>query len=86
MTKQQRKVYEYILTNPGCTTADISRNTFIQCPSGRISELRKQGIPVISIGHKKYGDTKPFEMYAIQADTLFPISPPPRKDVTPYSE
>lgn len=65
MTKQQAKVYNYILNNRGCTTHDIMRDTFVQCPSGRISELRNQGVKIISLGHKKYEGSKPFEMYAI---------------------
>jgi hypothetical protein len=65
MTKQQEKVYRYILENRGCTTHDIMRDTFIQCPSGRISELRNQGIKIESVGHKKYEGSKAFEMYAI---------------------
>lgn len=66
MTKQQEKVYRYILANPGCTTHDIMRDTFIQCPSGRISELREQGVKIISVGQKKYEGSKAFEMYAIE--------------------
>ena len=66
MTKQQEKVYRYILENRGCTTHDIMANTFIQCPSGRISELRQQGVKILSIGHKKYLGSKAFEMYAIE--------------------
>jgi hypothetical protein len=66
MTKQQEKVYRYILANRGCTTHDIMRDTFIQCPSGRISELRDQGVKIVSIGHRKYGGSKAFECYAIE--------------------
>ena len=65
MTKQQEKVYRYILKNRGCTTHDIMRDTFVQCPSGRISELRNQGVKIISVGQKKYHGSKAFEMYAI---------------------
>jgi hypothetical protein len=72
MTKQQEKVHDYILAHPGCTTHDISRDTFIQCPSGRISELRTQGVNIISLGKKKYEGSKAFELYAIQPrETLF---------------
>ena len=67
MTKQQEKVYRYILANEGCTTKDIMRDTGIQCPSGRISELREQGVEITSIGHRKYEGTKAFELYAIDA-------------------
>lgn len=66
MTKQQEKVYRYILAHPGCTTHDITRDAFIQCPSGRLSELRNQGVKIISVGHKKYEGSKAFEMYAIE--------------------
>jgi hypothetical protein len=86
LTPQERKVYDYLLEHPGATTHSITVDTFIQKPCARIVGLKRKGINVISIGQKKYSGAKPFEMYAIQADTLFPISPPPRKDVTPYSE
>jgi hypothetical protein len=66
MTKQQEKVYRYILNNRGCTTHDIMRDTFIQCPSGRISELRNQGVKIQSVGHKKYEGSKAIEMYTIE--------------------
>lgn len=65
MTKQQNKVYRYILSNRGCTTKDIMRDTGIQCPSGRISELRELGVRIESIGQKKYEGSRAFEMYAI---------------------
>ena len=65
MTKQQEKVYRYILEHRGCTTKDIMLGTGIQCPSGRISELRNQGVQIISIGHRKFDGSKAFEMYAI---------------------
>jgi hypothetical protein len=66
MTKQQEKVYRYIMNNRGCTTHDIVRDTFIQKPCARISELRALGVKVVSIGHKKYPGSKAFEMYAIE--------------------
>lgn len=65
MTKQQEKVYRFILNHRGCTTKDIMLGTGIQCPSGRISELREQGVKIISIGHRKYEGSKAFECYAI---------------------
>lgn len=74
MTKQQEKVYRYILANRGCTTHDIMRDTFIQCPSGRISELRNQGIKIESVGHKKYTGSKAFEMYAIDEPLMKKVS------------
>lgn len=65
MTKQQEKVYRYILNHRGCTTHDIMRDTFIQCPSGRISELRDMGVDIQEIGTVKYPGTKAFVRYAI---------------------
>lgn len=65
MTKQQEKVYRFIVANRGCTSKEIMLGTGIQCPSGRITELRNQGIKITSIGHKKYPGSKAFEMYAI---------------------
>ena len=65
MTKQQEKVYRFILANRGCTSKDIMFGTGIQCPSGRITELRRDGVNITSIGHKKYPGSKAFEMYAI---------------------
>lgn len=65
MTKQQEKVYRFILANRGCTSKEIMLGTGIQCPSGRITELRTDGVDIISIGHKKYPGSKAFEMYAI---------------------
>lgn len=65
MTKQQRKVYEYIRDHEGCTTKDIMRDTGIQCPSGRISEMRADGIDIVSVGKVKYEGSKAFEKYAI---------------------
>jgi hypothetical protein len=34
----------------------------------RAEEMRQLGVPIISIGQKKYGHSKPFEMYAIQEE------------------
>ncbi|MEO9623820.1 MULTISPECIES: hypothetical protein [Alphaproteobacteria] len=65
LTKQQERVYRYILANRGCTTKDIMLNTGIQCPSGRISELRDQGVKITSIGQRRYRGSKAFECYAI---------------------
>lgn len=66
LSKQAEKVYRFILANRGCTTKDIMLGTGIQCPSGRISEMRADGVKIISIGHKKYEGSKAFEMYAIE--------------------
>jgi len=65
MTKQQKKVYIYILEHRGCTTKDIMLGTGIQCPSGRIAEMRADGVDIISVGQKKYEGSKAFECYAI---------------------
>lgn len=81
LTKQEQKVYDYILNHAGCTTRDIIHDTFITCPSGRITEMRKKGVPIISVGKKRYGGgTMPFEMYAI--DTKAFGFPPPLPDET----
>ena len=65
LTKQQRKVYDYIKVHPGCTTRDIQRDIFVSCPSGRITELRQAGVQIVSVGHRKYPGAHPFEMYKI---------------------
>jgi hypothetical protein len=67
LTKQQQKVYDYIKAHPGCTTHDIQFEAWVSCPSGRITELRKKGVPIISVGQKKYAGAHAFEMYAIRA-------------------
>lgn len=67
LTKQERRVLDYIEANPGATTREIIHDTYITCPSGRISEMRAKGVPIISIGRKRYGkDTRAFEMYALK--------------------
>jgi len=65
LTPQQEKVYRCILENRGITSKEIMLKTGIQCPSGRIAELRDMGVKIISIGHKKYEGSRAFEMYAI---------------------
>ena len=68
LTKQQQKVHDYILNHPGATTHDIQFATWVSCPSARITEMRQTGVPIISVGQKRYGNgTHPFEMYAIEA-------------------
>jgi hypothetical protein len=66
LTKQERKVYDYIKAHRGCTTRDIQRDTFIECPSARITGLRQKGVIIKSIGTVKYDGTRPFERYAIE--------------------
>lgn len=65
LTPQERKVYEYIRDHRGCTTHDITRDTFIQKPCARIADLRAKGVRIESIGQKKYEGSRAFEMYAI---------------------
>lgn len=75
LTKQQQKVYDYIRKRPGCTTKDIMLNTGIQCPSGRITELRQAGVLIVSVGQRKYPGAHPFECYAIK-------EPDPPREIT----
>jgi hypothetical protein len=56
---------EAVALRPGCTTHDIQFDAWVSCPSGGIIELRKKGVPIISVGHKKYAAAHPLEMYAI---------------------
>lgn len=65
LSNQQQKIYDYIRNHRGCTSHDITVDTFIQKPCARISELRALGVKITSIGHKKYPNSKAFEMYAI---------------------
>lgn len=65
LTRQQKKVYDYIMENRGCTTSDIQRDTKIECPSARISEMRKLGVLIISIGKQRHEGSHPSELYAI---------------------
>ncbi len=66
LTKQERKVYDYIKAHRGCTTRDIQRDTFIECPSARITGLRHKGVLVKEIGTMKYPGARPFVRYAIE--------------------
>lgn len=61
LTKQERKVYDYIKAHRGCTTRDIQRDTFIECPWARFTGLRQKGVIVKSIGTLKYEGSRPFE-------------------------
>jgi len=78
LTKQEKKVYDYILNHRGCTTHDIQRDSFIECPSARITAMRQKGIKIVSIGKKRYPDSRPFEMYAIEGEE------PRKKEVLTY--
>lgn len=65
LNNQEKKVYDYIRSNPGCTTRDIIRDTFITCPSARITTLRKKGVNIQSVGKVRFAGSQPFERYAI---------------------
>lgn len=60
LNPQEEKVYRYILENPGCTTHDITRDTFIQKPCARIVGLESKGVVVERRGEVKYPGTRPF--------------------------
>jgi hypothetical protein len=66
LTKQELKVYRYVVAHRGCTTMDIQRDLHIECPSARLTGLRKKGVNIISIGQKKYEGSRAFECYAIE--------------------
>jgi Helix-turn-helix domain len=67
LTKQEQKVCDYIREHRGCTTRDIQRDLLIECPSARITGLRKKGVLVTTVGQKKkYPGARPFEMYAVE--------------------
>jgi hypothetical protein len=66
LTKQERKVHDYIKAHRGCTTRDIQRDTLIECPSARITGLRHKGVLVKEIGTLKYPGARPFIRYAIE--------------------
>ena len=65
LTPQELKVYEYIKRHPRCTTRDIQRDTWISCPSARITALRHKGVPIKNVGQIKYPNARPFEQYLI---------------------
>jgi hypothetical protein len=65
LTSQEQKVYAYILAHPGCTSHDITRDTFIQKPCARIVGLESKGVVVSRIGQRKYEGSRAFECYAI---------------------
>ena len=66
LTNQQQKVYDYIRDHRGCTSHDITRDTFVQKPCARISELRDAGVEFEDLGKKKYPGTQPFTKYGIK--------------------
>jgi len=74
LTPQELKVYRYILAHPGATSHDITRDTFVQKPCARISDLRAKGVDIKSIGQKKYPGTRAFERYAIGEPMMHTVS------------
>ncbi|WP_295133395.1 hypothetical protein [uncultured Reyranella sp.] len=74
LTKQQRKVFDYIRAHRGCTTKDIMLGTGVQCPSGRVTEIRQalegSSLKLVSIGQRKYPGSKAFERYAIEGTVM----------------
>jgi len=72
-TKQQQKVYDYIKKHPGCTTFDIRRDTFVSCPTGRMSEMRGLGIVFLEVGDVSYPGSKPFKKYALPEPRPAPL-------------
>jgi hypothetical protein len=66
LTKQERKVHDYIKAHLGCTTRDMQRDLKIECPSARITGLRHKGVLVKEIGTLKYAGAQPFVRYAIE--------------------
>ena len=65
LTPQEQKVYAYIRDHRGCTTRDMQRDLLIECPSARITGLRRKGVDVEEIGKLKYPGARPFTKYAI---------------------
>lgn len=76
-TKQEQKVYDYILAHPECITKDIFRDTGISCPSARITYLRDKGVEFEDCGKVHYPGSMPYTKYKIKLQT-----PPP----TPFKE
>jgi len=74
LSKQEKKVYDYILANPGCTSHDITIHTFVQKPCARVVGLENKGIVIERRGEIKYGDSRPFKkLYAEPKKVCAPI-------------
>ncbi len=67
---QERIVYEYIKNHPGCTTHDITRNTFVQKPCARIVGLEEKGVKVTRNGEVKYPGTHAFKRLYIDTPLM----------------
>lgn len=65
LNRQQKKVYDYILANAGSTAREITNATFVDARA-RMSEMRSLGYVFKEVGEKKFGNNKPFKMYAIE--------------------
>ena len=74
ISNQERKVYEYIRDHNGCTTHDITRDTFIQKPCARIVGLQSKGVAIEVVGEVKYEGTRPFKKYALQTQLTKKVS------------
>ncbi len=70
LSKQCQLVYDYIKAHPGCTTLDIINGTGVTCPSHRITELRRAGVPIIVIGRKSHPGARPFKQLALHQASL----------------
>ena len=75
LSPQEKKVYEYIKAHLGCTTHDITRDTFVQKPCARIVGLEQKGVVVERRGQIKYPCTRPFEKLYIGKSTGIPRQP-----------
>lgn len=65
LTPQEEKVC-YILAHPGCTSHNITRDTFIQKPCARIVGLESKDVVVKRVGQTKYPGSRPFKCFAIE--------------------
>ena len=72
-------------------------DTFVQCPTDRMSEMRSLGIVFKEVGEKQYPGAKPFKLYAIEEPKpimlpktapkrLSPVQRPCLRSVWPLSE
>jgi hypothetical protein len=66
LTKQERKVHDYIKAHRGCTTRDMQRDLGIGSPSARITGLRHKGVLMKELGTAKYAGARPFVRYLIE--------------------
>lgn len=69
LNKQEQKVYDYIKSHPRSTTRDIQHDTWVTCPSGRITEMKQKGVDIRSVGKRHYEGSRAFEEYQIFEET-----------------